>query len=117
MWCSMQVRTCRSMPSLATELTISTSYSGGTLASPGRAQVPGSGGSLARPLNSRAMRTRSAGAAVSALRMAMRSRGMPCSTRVSRIHWWVAVGSQKITWPQCALAAMRRAHSMNFGLA
>ena len=84
--------------------------------STGAAQVPGAGGSLLRPLNSRAMRTRSAGAVVSALRMAMRSRGMPWATRISRSHWWVAVGSQKMMWPQFGLDATRFAHSTNFGL-
>ena len=35
----------------------------------------------------------------------MRSRGTPWLTRTSRIHWWTAVGSQKMMWPQCGLAA------------
>jgi hypothetical protein len=48
------------------------------------------------PLNSRAMRTRSAGVVSMALRMAIVSRGMPLATSTSRSHRCTAVGSQKM---------------------
>jgi hypothetical protein len=82
----------------------------------GRAQVPGAGGSEERPLNSRAMRMRSAGLGLLGVEDGDALARDPLRTRTSRIHWWTAVGSQKMMWPQCGLAATRLAHSISLGL-
>ena len=99
-----------------TELPMMTSVFGVIVVLLGPPQVPGGGGSDERPLNSRAMRRRSADLVSAAFITAMRSRGIPCSTRTSMSHRCTAVGSQKMRWPQCGLAATRRAHSTSFGL-
>jgi hypothetical protein len=104
------------MPSFMTELPIMTSRSGVIVVlSLGPPQVPGGGRLEERPLNSRAMRTRSADL------VSARVQDGDAVARDAVLHEDLAeplvhaVGSQKMTWPQCGLAATRRAHSTNFG--
>ena len=69
------------------------------------------------PLNSRAMRCRSADAfAVRALRTAIRFSGIPASMSTRRTQTWAAMLSTKTMWPQPRLASTRSASASSFGL-